>query len=367
MRYALWRWALKWLRNNPRRCAIRELKLAFEHETKQRKSGEAWRKAVLKLKSMQIITIERYEQLYLTPIATFQSQPSILPNRDNRNLATIETTIEKSKILSRSIDGLNIERPSISEIRESPDPTSISNRASLGQGRIHSAHKMQFAIAYRGNQPEGGSISYFGRYRTIRRVVFRVRQNLTIVAYKRKLHIWVHYPKGITTEEQIVEARGEGVEALKEFEKQQNIALEGDISGIMMSHHVVEDLELNSALKPVLEQFGPEIEQRTGTKICKTSHPGKVEHEGKNRDLLVFPDISSEDRVLKGNKVARGLEKLSDFYDEYKELSRKWDELEEQINSTKAELEAEGRISRAESAKLAEGIGLILKVLEARR
>jgi hypothetical protein len=176
---------------------------------------------------------------------------------------------------------------------------------------IHSAHKIRISIPYQGIQPlkTATYIKPFGRYKTAKQGIFKFK-GYTIVTFKNKLNTWVHYPKGTTTKEQIQEARKVALMRLIGFVREHNLKLQGPLSNILHSHHVIEESELNEALKPLFREYETEIKKRIGSKICKTSHKGKIEHEGKLRP----------DRVVAGHKVAEGLEYLTlDFKDEFQE------------------------------------------------
>jgi hypothetical protein len=163
---------------------------------------------------------------------------------------------------------------------------------------IHKAHRLKFSIDYKGRQPTIGAteVKPFGRYGTAKQVVFKLG-DITIVAFKRKLNVWVHNPPGKLTQDQIIRAREQAYLSLLAFAEKHRISLEADLSQVLRSHHVVEHKSVNEGLKPVFEAHGEEIEKRIGSKICKTSHKGKIEHEGKSKELT-------------GAHVAQGMEWL---------------------------------------------------------
>lgn len=167
--------------------------------------------------------------------------------------------------------------------------------------KIHSTHKVKLSISYRGNQPLQGAtaIRPFGRYKTGRQAVFKTGK-ITIVAFKNKLNIWVHQPKGELTKEQLINAKAEGYLALVNFAKEHDLRLEGYLDRVLRSHHVVENRDVTEVFKPVIEEYEQDIKERIGTKVCKTSHKGKIEHEG----------IGRPDRIIQGSEVAKGLEYL---------------------------------------------------------
>lgn len=183
--------------------------------------------------------------------------------------------------------------------------------------RIHSTHKIKLSIGYAGTQPLQGAdiIKPWGRYGTEKQAVFKY-ETLTIVAFKYRLHVWVHNPKGKRTEEQLDFAKRQGTTALLHFAERYNLKLRlhpgGDLR-LLKAHSVVESPELNSTISPTVKQHAKEIYGTLGTKICETSHKGKVEHEG-----TVRPD-----RVIQGTDVAKGLEWLTlDFKQEFNRSER---------------------------------------------
>lgn len=181
------------------------------------------------------------------------------------------------------------------------EPFMHSERLSIDKhrkGLVHKAHRLKFSIDFKGAQPFRGAaiIKPFGRYKTAKQAIFKLG-NITITAFKRKLNVWVHNPPGQLTQHQIINAREKAYLTLLNFAKEHQIALEGDLSQVLRSHHVVEHETVNEGLKPVFEAHPKELEERIGSKICKTSHKGKIEHEG----------VSSE---LTGAIVARNAEYL---------------------------------------------------------
>lgn len=310
------------MRTISRKTALSELIEEYEKETGRKLSRKAYQKPI---KNLEGVRVERHEQFYILPIlpSTSESEPQA-----NQNLILPIHSLNK-----RTEDN-----------------------------RIHSAHKLKFSMSYKGEQPiDGGTLSFFGRYRNVPRSVFRVAPNITIVSYPGRLAVWVHRPKGARTEEQVVQARKDGYIALKSFEAHNNIRLEGYPEQLIQSHHVVEDQEVNEALKPVFQEFAEDIEARIGSKICQTSHPGKIEHEGKKRDLARFPDIAEADKVLKGKKVAIGLERLSDFYDDYPALRRYMQDYTENLKLHIKVQEAQLKTQEAQLAAIQELSGLMKK------
>lgn len=166
---------------------------------------------------------------------------------------------------------------------------------------VHSSHKIKLSIAYEGEQPtKGAKIRPFGRNLAQIQAIYRQAKGITITAFKHRLTVWVHNPPGQRTEEQIREAKKEGYLQLVAFAHHHNIKLSGYLEKLIQSHHVVEDKALNEALGPIISEYGSEIQARIGSKICQTSHKGKVEHEG----------VGRPDRIVQGSAVAAGLEYL---------------------------------------------------------
>jgi hypothetical protein len=251
----------------------------------QKRTRRAYEYAVRKLEADGKIKVARYEQLYIFPI---------------------------------SMDSKNIRSDTIEN-----EATTIE--------RAHSTHRTLLSMPYTGTQPEAGAtrIKPFGRYGTARQIIFK-QGDLTIVAYRKKLNVWVHKPPGTRTAEQLLEAKVIGYRALVAFARTHSLALEGYLNRVLFSHHVIENEALNAAMKDLLTAY-PEIEARIGSKVCETSHKGKVEHEGKARP----------DRVIRGDMVARGLEYITlDFPEQYADFCRLIPEYHAQL---KLHLEVEAR------------------------
>lgn len=151
---------------------------------------------------------------------------------------------------------------------------------------IHSAHRLKFSISYKGRQPYKGAteVKPFGRYGTAKQSIYKIG-DVTIVAFKRKLNVWIHRPAGKLTTNQIINAREKAYLTLLGFSREHRIGLEAELSDVLRSHHVVEHKDLNEALKPILEKHPEEIKERIGSSVCKTSHKGKIEHEGVSKEL----------------------------------------------------------------------------------
>jgi hypothetical protein len=261
------------LTNLKEKSSLRELSQAYE-ATGVRLTPRGYTKAVRKLANQGKITIARYEQLYLFPYGS---------------LTDVKGTI--------SMNGM---------YKGTAPPRDKGNQTTIE--RAHSTHRILLSMPYQGNQPEAGAtyVKPFGRYRTARQVVYR-SGNITIIAYQKKLNVWVHKPPGVRTQEQLLEAKVAGYRALIAFARTHSLTLEGYLNRILFSHHVIENEELNAAIKELIQKY-PQIEERIGSKVCETSHKGKVEHEGKARI----------DRIVRGDMVARGLEYLTlDFPNDF--------------------------------------------------
>ena len=173
------------------------------------------------------------------------------------------------------------------EINVVPISEALPKRAILNhRNLIHTAHRLKFSIEYTGKQPFRGAteVKPFGRYGTARQNVFKLGR-ITIVAFKHKLNVWVHRPSGKLTRNQEINAKRDAYLSLLAFTEAHSIKIKGDLSAVLRSHHVVKDKGLNEALKPIIEAHPEEIEARIGSKVCKSSHPGKVEHEGVSKEL----------------------------------------------------------------------------------
>jgi hypothetical protein len=253
------------LQNLKEKIQFSEMIKLFE-ATGVKMSHVAYWKNVRKLHKEGRIRLERHEELWLIPIPPSESEL---------------TTNTNNSMLGRKIDK-----------------------------RIHSTHKIKLSMPYSGEQPkEGGIEKAFGRYLTARQYIFH-RGTSTIGSYKNKIVIWVRNPGGILTSEQRINAKADGYRVLREFAQEHKIALEGYLEKVDLSHHVVENDALNDALKPMVSNY-KQIKKRLGTAVCQTSHPGRIEHEGKAR----------VDRIVRGDKVAEGLENLVlDFPDDLKKI-----------------------------------------------
>jgi hypothetical protein len=241
------------------KTGLKEMAAMYE-ATGVKLTPRGYRKAARKLAKQGKITIERYEQLYLFPYGS--------PTDENG---------------TGSMNGLKI---------------------TIEGNRTHSTHRTLLSMPYQGAQPTIGAtyVKPFGRYGTARQAVYR-SGNITIIAYQKKLNVWVHKPPGVRTGEQLIEAKVQGYRALRSFAQAHTLTLEGYLNRVLFSHHVVENDALNAAIKELIAAY-PQIEARLGSKVCETSHKGRVEHEGKAR----------ADRIIRGDQVAAGLEYLTIDY-----------------------------------------------------
>lgn len=251
-----------------KRVPISDLIAEYVKSTSLSLSRRAYQKAVNELAEGGEIKIERHEQLWIISMMVY----------------------DQSTEVKRTTSELNSMLP-------------LDMRTKAIEPRIHSAHKIKLSIPYKGEQPLiGGIVKPFGRYGTARQALFRKEgERTTIITFKNKLNVWVHLPDGQRTEEQMINAKITGYRALKEFEKEHKIELDGYIEKVLQSHHVVEHRAVNEAFKPIFKAYPDEIEERLGSHICPSSHPGKIEHEGKKRPS----------RLVKGEDVAKGLEWLA--------------------------------------------------------
>jgi hypothetical protein len=266
-----------------RKIALNEVIAKYEKAGFKRLSHVGYWKHARKLIAQGKLSAVKHEQLFLMPSMDSEkiNHATIEPRTGERLTGTIEP-------IRREINQPTIER-------------------------AHSTHRILLSMPYQGEQPEAGAsaIKPFGRYGTARQVIYK-HGDLTIIAYRKKLNVWVHKPKGARTQEQLIAAKVQGYRALVSFARSHTLTLEGYLNKVLYSHHVVENEALNAAIKDLIEAY-PEIEQRLGSKVCNTSHKGKVEHEGKAR----------ADRIIRGDMVAAGLEYLTlDYPKDFAEFAR---------------------------------------------
>lgn len=179
-----------------------------------------------------------------------------------------------------------------------------------GSNLVHSSHRWRFTVPYSGTQPleKADQVRAFGRYRTAKQSYYLFK-DMSIVAHRKKLNCWIHRPKGALTPNQRIEALTRARLSLNAFCTSHNLKLIGNVEEIMNSHHVVEAKPLNEALKPVFAGREEEIKEVVGSHICKSSHPGKIEHEGREG--------------LNAYGVAKNLEYLcTDFPSDFSTLAR---------------------------------------------
>lgn len=212
--------------------------------------------------------------------------------------------------------------------------TDKGNSSMYGQtinaNRIHSTHKIKFSIRYEGEQPKDGKIKPFGRYKKQIQVIYRPNRYVTIIAFKKKLNVWIKDPVGNRTEEQLQYAKREAFDNIIKFAKKYNLILLDDLVKILLSHHVVESKAINTKFKPLFDKYGKEIEEHIGSKYGDSSHPDQIEHEGKGRP----------DRVVQGSDVAKGLEWLTvDFPIHFAMVAQQQDRYDENIRKHLAVME----------------------------
>lgn len=165
--------------------------------------------------------------------------------------------------------------------------------------QVHSSHKIKFSVSYEGSQPISGALAVkkFGRTGTARQAIYKYSGGLTIITFKKKLNIWVHHPKGISTNEQMINAKANAYMMVLQFAKEYDLKITTTIEKVIQSHHVIENKDLNELLKPIFSKYKYEIKEQIGSAICQTSHKGKIEHEGNQK--------------VQGSDVAKGLEYLT--------------------------------------------------------
>jgi len=284
-----------------RKTALNEAITTYEKAGFKPLSHVGYWKHARKLIARGKLYAVKHEQLFLLP--SMDSEKINLTTIEQRTGERLTTTIEPHR---REINQATIET------------------------KAHSTHRILLSMPYAGTQPEaGGIIKPFGRYGTARQVIYK-EGDITIVVYRKKLNVWVHRPKGTRTQEQLIEAKVMGYRALVAFARRHTLTLEGYLNRVLYSHHVVENEALNAAMKDLLTAY-PEIQARIGSKICNTSHKGKVEHEGRARP----------DRIIRGDQVARGLEYITlDFPEQYADFCKLIPEYHAQL---KLHLEVEAR------------------------
>lgn len=344
------------LANLKDKSTMQEMIKKYETATGIKHSRRAYQKATHRLENMGKIRIARYEQLYIFPSefkdndvkedmlenlpkwkrttyynlkkpnvkcfnCGYSEHTSLVihhidHNRKNNKPSNLSLVCANCHNLyhygDRPFKMLNLlemqKRLIVKPSMDSENITIEKSKANHETNRAHSTHRILLSMPYQGNQPEAGAtaIKSFGRYHTARQIIFK-ESDVTIVAYQKKLNVWVHKPPGVRTQEQLLEAKVAGYRALIAFARTHSLTLEGYLNRILFSHHVVENEELNAAIKELIEKY-PQIEERIGSKVCLTSHKGKVEHEGKARI----------DRIVRGDQVAKGLEYLTlDFPNDF--------------------------------------------------
>lgn len=198
----------------------------------------------------------------------------------------------------RKAPGVRIERRE--QIYASPTKISdIKTMVSPQNDKLHSAHNLRFSIGYKGAQPTDGEVKLWGRYRSGIQVIYELAPGLRLTAFSRRLLVVLRNPEGNTTSEQLIEARKEAYISVLRFAKARRLALDGSISKILGSHHVLENPKLNEEIQAQIGKYAEAIEARTGTLVNgDSSHPGKMEHQGGGASQLA------------GDKAALGFEYL---------------------------------------------------------
>jgi hypothetical protein len=263
------------LKTSNESIALNSLVEDYESNGNKPLTRRAYQQAIKRMEMRGILITYRHEQLYITSMIC------------SGEISEIKRTD-------------SIESPSMLDTKISEQPNSVNSMIPLNV-RIHSAHKIKMSIAYKGNQPlEGGTIRKFGRYGSAKQVYFRAYKNISIISFKNTLNVWVHNPSGRTTNDQLIKAKTDAYSALKDFARVHKIELVGYLPRPISSHHVVDSTPINKLLTPLFKKYGEEIEARTGTKVCPSSHKGKIEHEGINRNGT----------IIQGSAMAIGFEKM---------------------------------------------------------
>ena len=206
---------------------------------------------------------------------------------------------KQGKLKLKSYGKLGLRITSIASTNESIDSMLRLNLTTKQPKKpIHTAHNISISIAYKGKQPTHGAIKIrpFGRYKTAIQAIFQETDKITIITFKNKLNIRVHKPKGTLTREQLIQAKTDAYIYARSFASKHNIELLGYLEQVISSHHVLENKHINDLLVPIFTKYEGEIYKRIGSKICKSSHKGKTEHEGNDK--------------YKGYQVANGVEQV---------------------------------------------------------
>lgn len=251
-----------------RKWALGELIEIYESKTKRKLSRRAYQIAIKKEEG-SLFRIERHEQFFIYPLTT------------------------------------------LSEMKRNESEKKFIDNLTMRKVRIHSSHKWKFGVDYQGTPPIDGKVSYYGKQATLKRYFYRISDRISIVAFKKRLNVWVHRPSGTTTQEQETDARTLGINALTEFAQAHGLTITSDLSKVLLSHHIIEARQVEALFKPIYKLYGEDIYQKIGSRINHSSHKDKIEHVG----------IRREDRLILGSKVATGMEYwLYDLPNEIKEL-----------------------------------------------
>ena len=236
-----------------RSCPIKELKLAYEVKTGAKRSGEAWRKAVKRLEREGIATIERHEQLYMVRV---RGKANFYNGKGHK-------------------------------------PT---------QTPIHSSHNYRFSIEYKGEQPRDGLVRAWGRSRKQFQVEYRSKEDLTLQVFKRRIIVMLHNPKGISAQEQVIEARKQAFNTILSFAKERALELPGFLESTINPHFVLEEgdarkertpTNLNGYIRDAIQGCEAEIEEIVGS-MFDDSHKGRFEHFNTTANYKATPKEKAE-------------------------------------------------------------------------
>jgi len=288
------------------KTTLSELKAAYEKETGQKITPQA---AARTLRRVGGSRVKRFEQLYWCPY-------------------------EKNEPSANGIPPIE------------PSPP------------MHSSHRYRFSIAYEGKQPTDGIRKPWGRTRKQEQVIFNFGANLKVVAFSRHLRIFLSSPKGETTQEQGIAARKEAYLAIMGFAKEHNIKLLGDLEQKLWSHHVLElgnrnlktrENNPNGVILDAFDGAEKELAEIVGSGE-DNSHRGKLEHFNISKNYRATPKERAEnfEWLLAG-------------------FRRQYEESEGRNAERWAELEGQMALLRAENAKLAEALALIIETIRMKK
>jgi len=284
--------------NEKRQYTLNELKQNYEVETNKKASLRSYQRYIKKLEIEGIINIKRQEQSYIS----FNNAYIPYERSNERD----KTTIKHGKKISQN-------NKKTAKVVDRLFFTTTTKR-------IHSAHSIRFSIGYNGEQPKDDADKVLPIGRINRKYPNKKRsvqciykyKGFTIQIYKKRMQIYIHNPQGISTKEQLNNAKNICFKAVMVFCKEHNIDIEEKyLLKTIGSHHVVEDRKLNNYLKPIYKKYSKEIFERINSKYGDKSHPNKVEHSGDT-----------------GEQVANGLEymvlKLPEVMEKHVEIEEKY-------------------------------------------